>query len=166
LGGMDAIALGCLTALLVSRCRFSRPALWMLGTFGTGLLIFSLCFSIRAEAWGLDRNGLNMTILAVGACMVIATVAETKWKSPRVMNPLLKLGQRSYEVYLTHMFVVFGLFQLFAAAGKPKSAVFALFIVIVVVAGLLSKVVARFYSEPMNRLIRERWGDGGERMSD
>jgi peptidoglycan/LPS O-acetylase OafA/YrhL len=158
LGGMDAIALGCLTALLVSRLRFSRPALWMLGGFGTGLLIISLGFSIRTETWGLDRNGLNMTILAVGACMVIATVAQAKWKSPRVMNPLLKLGQRSYEVYLTHMFVVFGLFQLFVIAGKPMSAVLALFIVVVVIAVLLGKVVARFYSEPMNRLIRERWG--------
>jgi peptidoglycan/LPS O-acetylase OafA/YrhL len=166
LGGMDAIALGCLTALLVSRYRFSRPALWTLGMLGTVLVIFSLGFSLRAEAWGLDRNGLNMTILAVGACMVVATVAQTKWKSPRVMDPLLKLGQRSYEVYLTHMFVVFGLFQLFVAAGKPKSAVFALFIIVVVIAGLLGKVVARFYSEPMNRLIRERWVDGGERMSD
>jgi peptidoglycan/LPS O-acetylase OafA/YrhL len=159
LGGTDAIALGCLTALLVSRYRFSRPALWTLGVLGTVLLIFSLGFSLRAEAWGLDRNGLNMTILAAGACMVIAAVAQTKWKSPRVMDPLLKLGQRSYEVYLTHMFVVFGLFQLFVAAGKPKSAVFALFIIVVVIAGLLGKMVARFYSEPMNRLIRERWGD-------
>lgn len=158
LGGMDAIALGCLTALSVSRLCFSRLALWTLGILGTVLLIFSLGFSLRAEAWGLDRHGLDMTILAVGACMVIATVAQTRWKSPRAMNPLLKLGQRSYEVYLTHMFVVFGLFQLFVVAGKPMSAVLALFIVVVVVAGLLGKVVARFYSEPMNRLIRERWG--------
>jgi peptidoglycan/LPS O-acetylase OafA/YrhL len=164
LGGMDAIALGCLTALLVSRVRFPRLALWMLGTVGTALLILSLCFSLRTEAWGLDRAGLDMTIVAVGACMVIATTAQTRWKSPRVMSPLLQLGQRSYEVYLTHMFVVFGLFQLFILAGKPMSAVPALFIVVIVIAGLLGEAVARFYSEPMNRLIRERWKDRATRV--
>jgi peptidoglycan/LPS O-acetylase OafA/YrhL len=53
LGGMDAIALGCLTALLVCRTHLSRPALWTLGCIGTALLIFILGFSIRASNWGL-----------------------------------------------------------------------------------------------------------------
>jgi len=158
LGGMDAIALGCLTALLISRLRVTRPALWMLGTLGTGLLIFCLCFSIRAEAWGLGRTGLDMTILAIGTCMVIAVAATTEWRSPRVISPLLRLGQHSYEVYLTHMFVVFVLFRFFIVVGKPLLYVPALFIVVIVVAGLVGEVVARVYSEPINRLIRERWG--------
>jgi peptidoglycan/LPS O-acetylase OafA/YrhL len=159
LGGMDAIALGCLTALLVSRFRLSRRTLWILGSIGTGFLILILCFSIRVETWGLASKGLNMTILAAGTCMVIATVDQAKWKSPRFMSPLLNLGQRSYEVYLTHMFVVFGLFQLFVLAGKPLRAVPALFLGVVFIAGLLGEVVARLYSEPMNQFIRERWAD-------
>jgi peptidoglycan/LPS O-acetylase OafA/YrhL len=158
LGGMDAIALGCLTALLISRLRFTRPALWALGTLGAGLLIFCLCFSIRAEAWGLGRTGLDMTILAIGTCMVIAAAGTTEWRSPRVLSPLLRLGQHSYEVYLTHMFVVFVLFRLFLVAGKRMSLVPALFVVVITVAGLFGEVVARYYSEPLNRLIRERWG--------
>jgi peptidoglycan/LPS O-acetylase OafA/YrhL len=158
LGGMDAIALGCLTALLVSRFRLSRIALWTACTIGVVLLLFSLCFSLQAEAWGLDRTGLDMTILAVGTCTVIAVVAQSNWKSPRAIGPLLRLGQRSYEVYLTHMFVVFAVFQLFVFAGKPRSAVLALFIAVIVASGLLGEAVARFYSEPLNRLIRERWG--------
>lgn len=165
LGGMDAIALGCLTALSLSRFRFSRRALWMLGSIGTGLLILILGFSIRVETWGLARNGLNMTILAVGSCMVIAAVAQAKWKSPRFMNPLMNLGQRSYEVYLTHMFVVFGLFQIFVLARKPLIAVPTFFLVVVFIAGLLGEVVARFYSEPMNQLIRDRWGGAANRRS-
>jgi peptidoglycan/LPS O-acetylase OafA/YrhL len=55
------------------------------------------------------------------------------------------------------MFVVFGLFQLFILAGKPIRAAPALFIVVVAAASLLGAVVARFYSEPMNRFIRQRW---------
>jgi peptidoglycan/LPS O-acetylase OafA/YrhL len=96
--------------------------LWTFGGFGTALLIFSLCFSIRAYRLGLGRSGLNMTILSAGACMIVAASAQTEWKSPRVLSPLLRLGQRSYEVYLTHMFVVFAFFQLFITAGKPMGA--------------------------------------------
>jgi hypothetical protein len=38
-------------------------------------------------------------------------------------------------------------------------AVLPLFIVVVVIAGLLGEVVARFYSEPLNRFIRNHWGN-------
>jgi peptidoglycan/LPS O-acetylase OafA/YrhL len=164
LGGMDAIALGCLTALLVSRVRFSRAALWTLATLGTGILVFCLCFSVRAESGGLGQNGLDMTILAVGTCMVIAVAATTQWRSPRILGPLLRLGQHSYEVYLTHMFVVFVLFRFFLIAGKRMSLVPALFIVVIIVAGLLGEAAARFYSEPLNRLIRKRWGHGAQSL--
>jgi hypothetical protein len=44
-----------------------------------------------------------------------------------VLGPLLSLGQRSYEVYLTHMFVVLGVFSLFVAIGQPVSGVPGLF---------------------------------------
>jgi peptidoglycan/LPS O-acetylase OafA/YrhL len=160
LGGMDAIALGCLTALFVARHRLSRTILWTIGSLGTALLVFSLGFSIRAYIWGLGRNGLNMTILAVGACMVIAAVAQTQWQAPRILKPLLKLGQRSYEVYLTHVFVVLGFFNLFVAANKPMDGVPLLFIAVILLAGVLGELVARGYSEPINRWLRKRWGDG------
>jgi peptidoglycan/LPS O-acetylase OafA/YrhL len=164
LGGMDAIALGCVTALFVARHRLSRTALWVVGSLGVALLVFSLGFSIRAYLWGLGRNGLNMTILAVGACMVIMVAAQTQWQAPRILKPLLKLGQRSYEVYLTHVFIVLGFFSLFVAANKPMKAVPLLFIAVIVFAGVLGELVARGYSEPMNRWLRRRWGDGPTRL--
>jgi peptidoglycan/LPS O-acetylase OafA/YrhL len=163
-GGMDAIALGCLTALLLSKRTLSRATLWTIGSLGAALLIFSLCFSIRAYIWGLGRNGLNMTILAVGACMIIATAAQTRWRAPRILSPLLKLGQRSYEIYLTHMFVVFALFSLFLRANKPLKAVPALFFATILLAALLGELVARAYSEPMNHWLRNRWGDGPNKL--
>jgi len=164
LGGMDAIALGCLTALFVARRNLSRPALWIVGITGAILLTFSLGFSIRAYAWGLGRNGLNMTVLAVGTCMLIAVAAQTRWRAPRIFTPLLRLGQRSYEVYLTHVFVVLGFFLLFLAAGKPMKYVPALFLTVILIAGLLGELVARGYSEPINRWLRQRWGDGPGRL--
>jgi len=164
LAGMDAIALGCLTALFVARRRLSRPSLLTMGSVGTALLIFSLGFSLRGYSWGLGGNGLNMTILALGTCMVIVAAAQTHWRSPRILTPFLILGQRSYEIYLTHMFVVFTFFHLFLMEGNPMWAVPALFTAVILFAVLFGEFVARFYSEPMNRWLRNRWGDGPERL--
>ena len=165
LGGMDAIALGCLTALLVSRTRFSRPVLWTLAGIGVAILIFSLGFSMRAYSWGLGANGLNMTVLAVGTCMFIAATTQTQWKSPRIFSPLLKIGQYSYEIYLTHMFIVFAMFNLFVSAGKPMGLVPVSFIAVILISGVLGGAVASFYSEPMNRFLRNRSDYGSYRLA-
>jgi peptidoglycan/LPS O-acetylase OafA/YrhL len=164
LGGMDAIALGCLTAIASSRIKLARKVIWGLAGFGAVLTLFSLGFSETAEAWGLAGSGLDMTILAIGACMVMAAAAQTRWKSPRVLFPLITLGRRSYEVYLTHMFVVFALFGLFKSARLSPGALPVLFIGAILASGLLGALVARIYSEPMNRLVRRRFGDGPERL--
>ena len=157
LGSMDAIALGCLTALLVSRVRFSTRLLRILCTLGVVLLTYMLCFSVQTYGWG-ERTGLDMTVLAIGTCLTIIGAAGTQWKAPLVLSPLLRLGRNSYEVYLTHMFVVFSFFGLFLRAGKPLHAVSFLFLSVILMAGLLGELVARLYSEPMNRLLRDRWG--------
>jgi peptidoglycan/LPS O-acetylase OafA/YrhL len=154
LGGMEGIALGCLTALIVSRVRFSRPVLWALGTGGVAVVLFSLVFSWQAYGGWLGRTGLNMTILGIGTCMFIAATAQTQWRSPSVLTPLLRIGQYSYEIYLTHMFVVFGFFGLFLDIGKPMRLVPVMFIVTILISGLLGAAVAGFYSEPMNRFLR------------
>jgi peptidoglycan/LPS O-acetylase OafA/YrhL len=164
LGGMDAIALGCLTAIALSRTHLSRSVLWALSGIGMAFLIFSLGFSNQADAWGLVDSGLDMTIVAIASCMIIAAAAQTRWTSPRVLLPLVKLGQRSYEVYLTHMFVVFAFFNLFVSMGKSPRTVPILFVAVIIVSSLLGIMVARFYSEPMNRLLRKRWGDGPNRL--
>jgi peptidoglycan/LPS O-acetylase OafA/YrhL len=78
--------------------------------------------------------------------------------NPRVF-PLLHLGQHSYEIYLTHMFVVFALFALFQIIGSPMLAVAPLFIAVTVAAALLGQALARFYSEPLNAAIRTRWSE-------
>jgi peptidoglycan/LPS O-acetylase OafA/YrhL len=164
LGSMDAISFGCLTALFVAKHRLSRAAVLALVGVGTAVLIFSLGLSLKADSWGLASNGLDMTLLAAGTCMLIAASAQTRWRSPRLLSPLLKLGQHSYEIYLSHMFVVFALFRLFVASGKPMSGVAALFLSVIVMSGLLGEFIARSYSEPVNRLLREWWGDGAGRL--
>ena len=160
LGGMDAIALGCLTAMALSGRGMTRASIFFCGLAGSALLFFSLGFSIRASAWGLEKNGLNGTILAVAVCLVIAAASQSSWRAPRPLAPLLILGQRSYEIYLTHMFAVFALFTAFVHFGKPMAGIPLLFVATIVSSGVLGWLVSVLYAEPMNRFIRTRTGTG------
>lgn len=160
LGGMEGIALGCLTALVVSRIGFSRSELWILGSIGAVIVSLSLIFSWQTRRDWLGVTGLRMTILGIGTCMFIAVTAQTQWKAPRILSPLLKIGQYSYEVYLTHMFVVYTFFDLFVRVGNLMRLVPALFVFAILVAAVLGAAVAILYSEPMNRLLRSKLGTG------
>jgi peptidoglycan/LPS O-acetylase OafA/YrhL len=162
LGGMDAIAMGCLTAMALAGRRPSRKLLRWMGIAGVVLLVFCLALSRTAEAW--LRSGLYMSAIGMGACLLIAVSAETQWQSPRLLTPLLRMGQRSYEIYLTHMFVVIAFTELFIATGKPLWEVPLFFLAVLVLGGMMGELVARFYSEPMNRGLRARWSDGTRRM--
>ena len=164
LGGMDAIALGCLTAIAAARLNLGLRLLRWLGGVGAAAILWILCFSNETEALGLSRTGLDMTILAAGTCMVIAMAEKTRWKGPAVTLPLIRLGRRSYEVYLTHMFVVFALFRLFERFAFSRAAVAGLFAGVVLLAGVSGEIVARCYSDPMNRLLRRCLRDEPQRV--
>jgi peptidoglycan/LPS O-acetylase OafA/YrhL len=62
------------------------------------------------------------------------------------------------------MFVVLALFELFLAIGKPMSVVPVLFLSVLLLSGVFGELIARFYSEPLNRLLRENWGDGPNKL--
>jgi peptidoglycan/LPS O-acetylase OafA/YrhL len=52
----------------------------------------------------------------------------------------------------------------FYALRFARIAPLLLFTAVVIISGLLGGVVARYYSEPMNRRIRRRFGDGPGRF--
>lgn len=155
LGGMDGIALGCLTAMLLSKLTLSKAAVRTAGVIGTILIVFTLCFSIQGYKWGLGKWGLNFTILAVGVSLAIAAASQSRWRTPKVFAPLLVLGQRSYEIYLTHMFAVLALFSAFTHFHAPLKGVPFLFVGSIILAGGLGWLVATIYAEPMNLGLRK-----------
>jgi peptidoglycan/LPS O-acetylase OafA/YrhL len=160
LGGMDAIALGCLTAMIVSKARFSPAVVRVLAWIGFALVFGMLAFSGFPFLFPLGATGLEETLLAIGTCCLIIAAARTQWQCPAFLNPLLRLGQRSYEVYLTHMFVVFAFFHVFLAMGKAMWFVPLFFLFTIIVATLLGDLVARVYSDPLNAKLRGHWGEG------
>ncbi len=157
LGGMDAIALGSLTALLIAGRNLSRSTRISLLVSGVAVLVFCLGFSRAVDRLGLNTADLGMTVLAVGTCMILAVAAESRWQMPRPFRLLLTFGRRSYEIYLTHMFIVFLCFNLFMKMGRSLLLIPVLFLVVVLLSGTLGELIGRFYSEPANRWLRARW---------
>jgi peptidoglycan/LPS O-acetylase OafA/YrhL len=147
LSGMDAIALGCLTAIFLEGRQLLRYAQCACAIAGAALMILILGFGTAV----IGRTGLDMTILALGTCLLIVPAAQSNWRAPKL---LLLPGRNSYEVYMTHMFVVFAGLHLFIMAGKPMWGVPFYFIGAILIATLLGALIARYFSEPVNQGLR------------
>jgi peptidoglycan/LPS O-acetylase OafA/YrhL len=157
LGGMDAIAMGALAAIAVTNRRLPRGLVnGLLGLGGVILTILLTC-EIQMQRMGIEKLGLGMSLIGLATVMVCAAAAQSDWRFRRWMQPLLSYGRHSYEIYLTHMFVVFALFDWFVRAGKPMAWVAPLFVATIILAGLLGALVARYLSEPANRALRGRF---------
>src|SRR6202789_290139 len=85
-GGMDAIALGCITALILPRLRLNSPALLSLAAIGAAAMILILGFS--ADVRALERSGLDMSVLAFGTCLVIIAAARSRRGASSALRPL------------------------------------------------------------------------------
>jgi peptidoglycan/LPS O-acetylase OafA/YrhL len=159
LGGMDAISLGCLTALIAaSRLRRSNSAGWLLTLqiLGAALIFWILLWPrwewIRPAMRFLGRAGLDGTILPLGTCLVIFG-SVLRNKAGRLWTaPLRWLGRHSYELYMTHEFVVVLGTALFVSA--KRGPVWLWVVGMVLVTAPLGWLVARFFSEPMNQKLR------------
>jgi len=154
LGGMDGIALGCVAARVAANRHYSQRVCRMMAAAGAALVL--LCLGCSTEAWkqAADGSGVYMTLLAAGTCLLIVPAAQMQWRARRALRPVAWMGKNSYEIYLTHMFVVFALFDWFKAAGKPMNAVPALFVSTVLISTLVGGLVERYYSKPLNARIR------------
>ena len=154
----DGLAFGCLAALAAARLRPSRAVRSLFAVAGFAAVLLVVWFRQEAGRLGLFATGLDVTVLAAGASLLLIGLRHGAASSlERVSAPLRLLGRCSYEVYLTHMFVV-----LSAIAAAPKDLVHSVWVPawyagVVCASGALGWAVARFYSEPLNRALRRRW---------
>jgi peptidoglycan/LPS O-acetylase OafA/YrhL len=162
LGGMDCIAIGCVTALLARTDWAQRLPAWWLASCGVSLILV-VWFRSVAQKLGLLTSGLEVTVLGIGVALVILSTSRSSGKmtaSRLIAGPATPIfrwyGRNSYEIYLTHMFVVLVATQIFEATHASVRLIPLLFVSNLVIAGLLGYAVARWFSEPMNRKLRAR----------
>ena len=163
LAGMSNIALGCLTALLVDRLQRAKPS-WLNSRVLLAVQIAGAAMIVLIAFWPpwhwmnvLGRSGTDDTALALATCMVILGSVLRGRPGSVWTAPIRWFGRHSYEVYLTHEFVVVWMTMLFVRVhqgggnwGSPLLWIPAE----VVLAAPLGWAVARWFSEPMNRWLR------------
>ncbi|ODU16805.1 MULTISPECIES: acyltransferase family protein [Variovorax] len=160
LSGMDGIAFGCLAALLAHRVP-RLPSLAVQRTvmsIGLALSLLVFCFRKEVFQWGLTRFGLQVSLLELGTAMLLLATHWRPWSwcACAAGAPLRWFGRYSYEIYLTHMFVVIPGAWLFQRIGALPAWTPLWFAMVVAASGLLGQWLAQGFSQPCNRMLRRR----------
>jgi peptidoglycan/LPS O-acetylase OafA/YrhL len=175
---MDGIALGCLAAMFAAKIKLgdkTNLALRLSGTLFCGLIVI---FRGTAARLGFYKAGLDVTALEIGTVLLVNALQQTFDRnaaraiapacSATRMSPkrLLRVtagfpsallqwfGRNSYEVYLTHMLVVWPMVIAFQHFHFSRNMAPLWFLATTALAGTTGHVVSQFYSEPLNRTLR------------
>jgi peptidoglycan/LPS O-acetylase OafA/YrhL len=155
---MDGMAFGCLAALVSARVNVSERLLRASLIVGAIIAILVLTLSNEDEHHeGLARFGLNVTALEVAVALMLIPLGKgignramahgTAW--------LRAIGRWSYEIYLFHMLPILGLMTWFKQDERSGVAIVATYVVMLVLSIALGFVISRYFSEPLNRRLRE-----------
>lgn len=158
---LDAISLGCLAAIISRRVNLKKKHMAVLAILGWGLMGLVLFFRRIASELHLGQTGLNVTVLSFGTAMVLIQMQkrtesgrQIAWKWPGLFR---FFGKNSYEIYLTHMFVVYVMFEIYKRYQFSGEWAWTLYITTILLSGLLGELVARYISNPANSYLREQF---------
>lgn len=158
---LDALALGCMAAIITKRVEFKKGQLFAIAAVGLFLMSSILFFRGWPPVRALSKISLNVTALSIGTALILIWMQKrflSGKQRPSVLTGWLRFfGRNSYEVYLTHMFVVFLLVKYYRTMNLAGEWAWALYPAVILFSGILGELVARHFSNPLNRIIRERF---------
>jgi peptidoglycan/LPS O-acetylase OafA/YrhL len=158
LPGMSAIAIGIIGAWLMPRLRLPGYGVLVLQVLGWGGLVCT--FVAGGWIWQYIRNGY-MLLLTLSALALLIAFAEQARRGDRKplagFGWLRSWGRLSYEIYLTHMFVVFAVIRAYRAFGADERLGFLWYIPALPLCWLLGLAVERWLSLPTERRLCARW---------
>jgi len=156
LPGMAAIATGVLGALIAA--RFNPPRHWIItglciiGAIGLGSVLL-----VENVLWSWLRDA-TLLVLTVSTALLLVGL---HWRQMVVRSPgfpgfgwLRSFGRYSYEIYLTHMFAVYGVITLFVTSGADVHFGYLWYLPAIGVSWLLGMLAARYFSFPSDHALR------------
>ena len=158
LPGMSAIAIGVLGALLAARAHMlAARTITLLGCLGAiGLVATTIDGAVM---WQLLRDGYMLLLACSALCLLLACEQRQRrgdWHPWRALDWLRSWGRLSYEIYLTHMFVVTPVVWLFRLCGSDFRGGVLWYLLTLPLCWLLGVAVERWLSAPSDRWLRER----------
>jgi peptidoglycan/LPS O-acetylase OafA/YrhL len=152
----DAIAFGCLAALLHGKLQIGRR-LGVLIRCAGGL---GLAFSYFAGIDGHEIFGFSWIAICVVGLLANAYEAPARPAKYPPSRWLCWLGRHSYELYLFHIILLAGMRDLVPKAALPYAAKLPLFALFVAASCLLAAAVARYFADPLNVRLRRHLAGG------
>ena len=156
--GMAAISMGVCTALLVSAVPGLRNSHLARAAGYLGTAVLAVLFLWEDAVYRLFGNG-TMLIL-IGSVALLLAAFQWGWGqhfAAKGTGWLRSFGLMSYEIYLTHMFVVFSVVGLFHLSGADLRSGWLWFILVLTLSWCLGWLVDRSLSSPAGRWIRARF---------
>jgi peptidoglycan/LPS O-acetylase OafA/YrhL len=128
----------------------TRVLLGVVGLSGLVLVMFS-----GGWLWHALHEGYMLVLIGAAVCLVLASPEGGRaWPG---FGWLRAMGKASYEIYLTHMFVVFSLVGVARMSGTDKAYGWIWYVPAVLLSWALGWMLARGFSEPANRWLRSRF---------
>src|SRR5579883_304281 len=155
---MDGIAIGCLAAIYVNNVEIKRSASKFF--LFSGLLLFILIFIFRHTTYqlGMTKIGVNVTILEIGIAFILVCVSNLKiYSGGWLITVFSWFGKNSYEIYLTHVLVIFSISCLFFTFKVSANLIPICYGCILFLSGLLGFIIATYFSEPINQFLRTKF---------
>ena len=156
LPGIAAIATGVLAALFsAGREPVSRRLQKMLASIGMVGIAAVLFFG--ASLWSSLGNGLMLLLTVSSAILLLALDAEARSSVlPTRDSWLASMGRLSYEMYLSHMFVIYPMIAIYRQFGNQYWG-WLWYFPIVALCWLLGALLSRYFTLPVERYLRSRW---------
>ena len=151
---MDAIALGCMAAIVAEAVPLSARARLAIKVSGAALVLFVTLCRPWARAMGIYTHGVDVTLIALGTALMLVCFGQERKQGTRANGWIRWFGRNSYEIYLTHMMAIFALLPLANRFGSTGRLAPLWYLVMIVASGGFGAAIARYFSEPLNRKLR------------
>jgi len=158
---LDSIALGCMTAIIIKKVTFPKWLNWTFLIVGWLMTILIFVFKSFVYKTRIVDLGLNITILSLGISLILFWMHENhlsrKENNYRILNWLRNMGVYSYEIYLTHMFVIIFGVQIFKNLNLSTNWLIPYSFLLILISHILGKIIFHKFSEPVNIWLRKKW---------
>lgn len=156
--GMAGIAMGVLAAIVAAHFRPGGRAVRMaLEVFGACGVFAVLGF--EENLWHWIGHGVFLLLTFSGGCLVLGFHLHMRavpgWRM-KGTGWLQSYGRLSYEIYLTHMFVILAVLRVFKAGHASLWWGVLWYTPAMALAWVLGWLVAKYFSVPSERALRQR----------
>lgn len=157
---LDTISIGCMAAIVSNKFGYSKLIYISSLVIGWALVIFTFLFRKLTYESGITGMGLDITMLSIGVGFIIFWMHENNRsgseKNRTLLNWIKHMGVYSYEIYLTHMFVVIAAVKIFNYFDPGETYLWPSILIAIFACYLLGKMVFKYYSEPLNIRLRKK----------